>query len=123
MTSSSKRSFRHSSWSLFAYSLRSGPSASTSVLRVGLDGVGSDQFEEYFWERRLVYFECTYVGLPALDAQEYIRGDNILGVALAALMRVPEDRRAELKAEGLRRVKQSNEDDARRFLLTNMIQT
>jgi hypothetical protein len=38
-------------------------------------------------------------------------------------MRVPEQRRAEVKAEGLRRIKRSNEDDARRFLLTNIIQT
>src|SRR5258708_40331858 len=75
--------------------------------RVGLDGVGWDEFEEYFWERRLVYFEYAYVGLPALDAEQYVRGDNILGVALAALMRVPEERRAELKAESLRRIKRA----------------
>jgi hypothetical protein len=92
-------------------------------LGVGLDGVGWDQFEEYFWERRLVYFEYAYVGLPALDAEEYMHGENILGVALAALMRVPEERRAELKAEGLRRIMRANEDDARRFLLTNIIYT
>jgi hypothetical protein len=92
-------------------------------LRVGLDGVGWDHFAEYFWERRLVYFEYAYVGLPALDAQKYVRGDNILGVALAALMGVPEERRAQLKAEGLRRVNHSNENDPRRFLLTNIIQS
>jgi hypothetical protein len=92
-------------------------------LRVGLDGVGWDEYEEYFWERRLVYFEYAYVGLPGLDAEQYFRGDNMLGVALAALMRVPEERRAELKAESLRRVKLSKEDEARRFLLANIIQT
>ena len=73
-------------------------------LRVGLDGVGWDVFEESFWERRLVHFEYPYVGLPALDAEHYVEGDNWLGVALAALMRIPEERRAWLKAEALRRL-------------------
>jgi hypothetical protein len=92
-------------------------------LRVGLDGVGWDIFEEYFWEQRLVYFRYAYIGLPALDGAEFIGGENILGVALAALMRVPPERRAELKAASLKRVEQSNEDDARKHLLGNIIQT
>ena len=37
-------------------------------LRVGLQGIGVDVYEEHFWELRPVRFEYLYVGLPALDA-------------------------------------------------------
>ncbi|HUY36832.1 MAG TPA: hypothetical protein VMV69_29200 [Pirellulales bacterium] len=38
-------------------------------LRVGLDGIGWDAYEEYFWEHQLVRFNYPYVGLPALDGE------------------------------------------------------
>src|SRR5439155_11371395 len=52
-------------------------------LRVGLDGIGWDAYEERFWEQILVRFEYAYVGLPALDAERYVTGENLLGVALS----------------------------------------
>jgi hypothetical protein len=58
-------------------------------LKVGRDGVGWDAYEEKLWERRILLFEYPYVGLPALDAPDYGNRENILAVALAALMRVP----------------------------------
>jgi hypothetical protein len=61
-------------------------------LQVGLDGIGVDCFEEYFWELRTVRSEYLYVGLPGLDAIEYVQGANWLGAALAALMRIPKDK-------------------------------
>jgi len=85
-------------------------------LRVGLDGIGWDAYEEHFWEQRIVRFEYAYVGLPALDGEQYATGENLLGVALSALMRLPVDRRAELYAEGLKRIAGSGENDYRRFL-------
>src|SRR3989440_12195784 len=63
-------------------------------LRVGLEGIGWDAYEEHFWEHRLLRFEYAYVGLPALEAEPYATGEHLLGVALSALMRVPPDRRA-----------------------------
>lgn len=39
-------------------------------LRVGLDGIGTDTYEESFWEFRPLHFEYFYVGLPALNALE-----------------------------------------------------
>ena len=57
-------------------------------LRVGLDGIGWDAYEEHFWEQRIVRFEYAYVGLPALDGEQYATGENLLGVALSALMRL-----------------------------------
>jgi hypothetical protein len=91
-------------------------------LRLGLDGIGWDAYEEYFWEQRIVRFEYAYVGLPALDGEPYATGENLLGVALSALMRLPADRRAELYAEGLKRIAGSGENDYRRFLLAECLE-
>jgi len=91
-------------------------------LRVGLQGIGWDVYEQWFWERRLVHFEYPYIGLPALDAEQYLNGDNWLGVALAALMRISPERRAWLKAEALRRLVAAPENDVRRFLLCECVQ-
>ena len=91
-------------------------------LRVGLDGIGWDAYEEFFWEQRVIRFEYAYVGLPALDAEQYGTGENLLGVALSALMRLPAERRAELYAEGLKRIALSGENDYRRYLLVECLQ-
>jgi hypothetical protein len=91
-------------------------------LRVGLDGVGVDRYEEYFWDQRVLQFEYLYAGLPALDALAFVAGDNWLGVALAALMRIPAERKAWLKAEALRRLVDSPQSDQRRYLLCECVQ-
>jgi hypothetical protein len=91
-------------------------------LHVGLEGVGWDVYEEYLWERRVLHFEYPYVGLPGLDAEQYRDGENILGVALAALMRVPDARRAELRAHALRRIGASEENDYRKYLLAECVE-
>jgi hypothetical protein len=90
-------------------------------LHVGLDGVGWDEYEEYLWERRVLHFEYPYVGLPALSAEEYANRESILGVALAAMMSVSDERRAELKALALRRIGDSGENDARKRLLAEFV--
>src|SRR5260370_17711721 len=86
-------------------------------MRVGLDGIGADVYEEYFWELPLLRFEYLYVGLPALKAEQYLAGENLLGVALSALMKAPPERKVIVTAEGLRRLVRSTENDWRRFLL------
>ena len=91
-------------------------------LRVGLDGIGWDAYEEYFWEQRIVRFQYAYVGLPTLDGEQYATGENLLGVALIALMRQPAGRRAELYAEGLKRIAASEENDFRRYLLAECLE-
>lgn len=92
------------------------------LLRVGLDGIGWDVYEERFWERPVLTFHYAYVGLPALNAADYLQSSNWLGVALSALMRIPEEQKARLKAEALRRLVQSGENDWRRFLLCETVQ-
>ncbi len=91
-------------------------------LRVGLDGIGWDAYEELFWEHRLLRFEYAYVGLPGLDAEPFVTGEHLLGVALSALMRVPPERRAERHAEALKRIAHSGENDWRRFLLAECVE-
>jgi hypothetical protein len=91
-------------------------------LRVGLDGLGVDVYEENFWEFQPLHFQYLYVGLPALDAVEYVHGDNWLGVALAALMRIPHDRSAWLGAEALRRIQSAPLSEQQRFLLGECVQ-
>ncbi len=90
-------------------------------LRVGLDGIGWDAYEEYFWEHQLVRFNYPYVGLPALDAEQYLRQDNWLGVALAALMRVPRERRITLAAEAMQRLVHCPENVYRKTLLCECV--
>ncbi len=91
-------------------------------LRVGLDGVGWTSYTEKFWGRQLLEFTFAYVGLPALNAEMYLSGDSLVGVALSSLMRVPKERRVELQAEGLDRIARSRENDFRRYLLAETLQ-
>jgi hypothetical protein len=91
-------------------------------LRVGLDGVGWDVYEEKYWEHRLLSFEYAYVGLPGLDGERYVAGEHLLGVALTALMRVPPARRAAVHAEALRRLAEARENEYRRYLLLDCLE-
>jgi hypothetical protein len=91
-------------------------------LRVGLDGIGWDVYEETYWEHRLLSFTYAYVGLPGLDGEQYVAGEHLLGVALTALMRVPPERRAAVHAEALRRLAEARENEYRRYLLLECLE-
>lgn len=91
-------------------------------LRVGLQGIGWDEYEEHFWDERVLHFRYAYVGLPALDAATYVNGEHLLGVALSALMKTPAEQRVQLHAESLKRIAQSRDNDRRRFLLTECLE-
>ena len=49
-------------------------------------------------------------------------GEQLLGVALSALMRVPAERRAELHLQALKRIALAPENDWRRFLLAECLE-
>jgi hypothetical protein len=87
-----------------------------------LDGEGWDAYEEHFWDRQVVRFEYAYISLRGLKAEQFATGENLLGVALSALMRQPAEGRAELYAEGLKRIAVSGENDYRRFLLVECLE-
>jgi hypothetical protein len=91
-------------------------------LRVGLDGIGWDEYEETYWGHRLLGFTYAYVGLPGLDGEQYVAGEPLLGAALTALMRVPAARRAAVHAEALRRLAEARENEYRRYLLLECLE-
>ena len=91
-------------------------------LKVGLDGIGIDHYEEKVWDLTPLTFEYLYVGLPGLDGVEYLQKDNWLSVALSALMKIPRDRVAWLGAEALRRLVGAPLSDQKRFLLGECVQ-
>jgi hypothetical protein len=91
-------------------------------LRVGLDGIGWDVYQEKYWDQTLVSFSYAYVGLPGLDGEQYVAGEQLLGVALTALMRVPPARRAAVHAEALRRLAEARENEYRRYLLLECLE-
>jgi Domain of unknown function (DUF4351) len=92
-------------------------------LKVGFDGIGIDVYLETLWELETVRFQYLYVGLPALDAVKYVHGDNWLGVALAALMKMPKDQAESLGAEAFRRISEAPVTDRKRFFLTEYVKT
>ena len=72
-------------------------------LNMTLQGIREDTYVERFWEFEVSTFRYLCVGLAGLDAVEYVKGDNWLGVALAALIRMPPDQAGVLGADALRR--------------------
>lgn len=90
-------------------------------LKVGKDGIGWDSYERWFWEHRLLQFSYPYIGLPALDAQQYLQKNNWLGVALSALMKIPTEQRLAVGREAWRRLIQCPENAYRRFLLCDCV--
>ncbi len=92
-------------------------------LRLGFEGIGVDEFLEKFGELDVLRFKFLYVGLRGLNGVEYMQQPNDLGVALAALMRLPAENLARIKAEALLRLARSSQTEQRRFLLGECVQT
>ena len=88
-------------------------------LQVGLDGIGIDTVVEKFWELDALTLKYLYVGLPALDGEAYLRGDNWIGVALSSLMKLPKDRIADLGLLAFQRLQTAGLNEQQTFLLTD----
>lgn len=92
-------------------------------LRVGHDVVGVETYAEDFAGLSVLRFQYFYVGLPALEAEQYVAGSNWLGVALTTLMSKPPLRKVWLGAEALRRILiECPENDYRRLLLQECVE-
>jgi hypothetical protein len=91
-------------------------------LSVALEGRGWDEARDDYWGENLSLTRWAYLGLPGLDAQTYVEGDNLLGVALSVLMNCPEERQPWLKARALQRIGQATLTPYRRFLLMEIIE-
>jgi hypothetical protein len=91
-------------------------------LNVALDGIGVDTYEERFGNLTPLRFQYLYIGLPGLNGVEYAQGQSWLGVALAALMRIPKDQAVWFVAEALRRLVAAPLNDQQRFLLVDCVE-
>jgi hypothetical protein len=94
------------------------------------EGIGLEEYAEDVLGRTYLTFRYLQISLPLLPAQEYVEAQSPLGAGLASLMRLPAgDRRAQvaLHLACLRRIRQAQEtgeiDEARTFLLVNMVAT
>lgn len=92
-------------------------------LSVGYDGVSLGEYVRSAGSFETLRYRYLYVGLPALDGAAYRAGENWLGVALSALMRVPRDEVPLARAEALRRiVVECPENDYRKRLLIECVE-
>lgn len=89
-------------------------------LRVGLEGLGTEQYQEFYGSLDVLTFKYHYVGLPKLDALEYLQ-KNDLGAALSSLMGTPKERRASVVVTAAKQIAKLPEDDERRFLLAELL--
>jgi hypothetical protein len=91
-------------------------------LKVGLDGIGIDTVDEVFVDFVPSTFRYHYVGLPALNADDYLNGDNWLGVALSALMRIAPGRAVDHGVAALRRIGDAPVTDQQKYLLGECVE-
>jgi hypothetical protein len=91
-------------------------------MSVGLAGVGWDEGRDEFGGETTDLVRWPYLGLPALDGTAHVSGENLLGVALVGLMRVPEADKPRVKAEAMLRVYESGRSDICRHLFVALIE-
>jgi hypothetical protein len=92
-------------------------------LKVGIDGIGIREVIDRFDGEPVMTLRYRYVGLPALPAADYLRGDNWLGVALSALMKSPKNLRVPFGVEAIQRLGGSPLSDGKKSLLGDCVET
>ena len=68
-------------------------------------------------------FHYPYVGLPALDAVQYLHGENLLGVGLIGLKKKALEQAADMKAESYSRIATSSLTNQQKYLLGCCMET
>lgn len=87
-------------------------------LSMSLDGIGIESVHWRIADFNYLTVNYCYVALKGLDAETYIRGENLLGVGLASLMKMPQDRTAELGFQALKKLDNAELPDQKRYLLS-----
>lgn len=90
-------------------------------LHVGLDGIGYDAYVEAHGTLEVLRFQYLYVGLPRLEAVEYVQRAEPLAAALAALMKPPPGQKPQLKAHAWQRIAAAELTEFDRFLLSDCV--
>ena len=86
-------------------------------------GLGWERYRVHFRGMSEVFTRYRVVGLPRIPARKGLRSGRSVGAALAALMDRGEWSRARLKAECLRAVARTPDNEALKYLATNTIET
>lgn len=89
----------------------------------GTGGITHETYQESLFGENILNFQYAAIGLPELQADEYLDSDNPLAPALSALMKPSALGRAAQKLVSLQRILVSPVDEARKVLLTNIIET
>ena len=89
----------------------------------GTGGITHETHTESLFGSDIMTFEYAAVGLPELQADDYLQSDNPLAPALTALMQASRQGRPRQKQVSLQQVAVSAVDEARKYLLTNLIET
>ena len=85
-------------------------------------GIKEECYTEGLFDKEIITFRYTSIGLPDLSAEEYLEKDNILAPALSVLMRLEGMNRVIRKLKALDRLIQAPVDEARIFLLTSIVE-
>ncbi len=89
----------------------------------GSGGLSIERHEERVFEELINTFTYRTVGLPDLSADEYLARESPLAPALGALMKPSRLGPVAQKYESLRKLAVARLDDARRAVLTNIVET
>lgn len=93
-------------------------------LHGGKEGLATEEYRMQLFGREVLRFRYESVRLARLSVEEYVKRGGPVGAALGALMDRSMSRDpAELRASMLLRVVESGLDDARQFLLVDLIET
>ena len=92
-------------------------------LSPGAGGLTKEMYTEGPFAQEVIRYSYAVVGMPDLSADDYQTSDNPLAASLSAFMRVSRLGRAVQKLLSLRQVAVSDLDEARKTLLTYVIQT
>jgi hypothetical protein len=93
------------------------------LLSGGTPGISLEIYEETLFGQNYPLLAYWQIGLADLRAADYTGAAPDLAIALAALMKPGPEGRAGLKLTLLRRLKSSTLDEARLFLLVNMVES
>ena len=92
-------------------------------LKLGFEGVGIREVIHRFFDTEIYRIRYHYVGLPGLKAEDFVHSENLLGVALSALMKMPKDRIVELGVEAMKRIGGASIPDRKKDLLGDCVET
>jgi hypothetical protein len=92
-------------------------------LKVGDKGIGVQERVEFFHELDVCKFKYLFIGLSALNAEDYLKSDNPLAIAYSALMKQKKGQKVECTLEAMRKLASAKLSDQERFMLLQCVET